>query len=119
MKGLSLITKETVLLTAVNGTKGIVLERVESEEPVRCSVFHPGATLPLHCGASNKILMAYLPEEDWDQIIAKEGLKRYRPNTITDADQLKVHLREIRRKDMLSAITRLIRMSSSSSTNFE
>jgi len=98
MKELSLLTKETVLLTAVNGTKGIVLERVESEEPIRYSLFQFGASLPLHCGASSKILMAYLPEEEWDWIIAKEGLKRYTLNTITNVDQLKAHLREIRKK---------------------
>ena len=98
MKELSQITKETVLLTAVNGRKGIVLERVESEEPIRCSVFQAGATIPLHCGASSKILMAYLSEEEWDQIIAKEGLKRFSPNTITNKNKLKAHLREIRRK---------------------
>ncbi len=98
MKELSLLTKETVLLTAENGTRAIVLERVESEEPVRFSVFKPGASLPLHCGASSKILMAYLPEEDWDRIIAKEGLKRYTSNTITDIDKLKAHLREIRKR---------------------
>lgn len=98
MKELSLLTKETVLLTAVNGTKGIVLDRVESEEPIRYSLFQPGASLPLHCGASSKILMAYLPEEDWDRIIAKEGLKRYTPNTISDVKKLKAHLREIRKR---------------------
>jgi DNA-binding IclR family transcriptional regulator len=98
MKELSLLTKETVLLTAVNGTKGIVLERVESEEPIRYSLFQPGASLPLHCGASSKILMAYLSEESWDLVIEKEGLKRYTPNTITDAEKLKAHLREIRKK---------------------
>jgi DNA-binding IclR family transcriptional regulator len=42
--------------------------------------------------------MAYLPEEEWDRIIAKEGLKQYTSNTITDADQLKAHLREIHKK---------------------
>lgn len=98
MKELSLLTKETTLITAVNGAKGIVLERVESEEPIRCSVFQAGATIPLHCGASSKILMAYLPEEEWDQIIAKEGLKRFSPNTITNKNKLKAHLREIRRR---------------------
>jgi len=98
MKELSLLTKETVLLTAVNGTKGIVLERVESEEPIRYSLFQPGATIPLHAGASSKILMAYLPEEEWDRIIKVEGLKRYTPNTITDRDKLKTHLREIRKR---------------------
>ncbi len=98
MKELSKITKETVLLTAVNGIKGIVLDRVESEEPIRYSSFQPGASIPLHAGASSEILMAYLPEEDWDRIIDKEGLKRYTPNTITKVTQLKAHLREIRRK---------------------
>lgn len=98
MRELSLRTKETVLLTAVNGTRGIVLARVESEEPVRFSIFQPGGTIPLHCGASSKILMAFLPEEEWDHIIAKEGLRRYTPNTIIHAEQLKTHLREIRRK---------------------
>ena len=98
IKELSLFTKETVLLTAVNGTKGIVLARVESEEPIRYSLFQPGVSIPLHCGASSKILMAYLPEEDWDRIIAAEGLKRYTNNSITDADRLKAHLKEIRKK---------------------
>jgi IclR family KDG regulon transcriptional repressor len=98
MKKLSAITKETVLLTAVNGTKGIVLDRVESEEPIRYSLFQPGTSLPLHCGASSKILMAYLPEEEWDRVIKKEGLTRFTPNTITNKNKLKAHLREIRGK---------------------
>lgn len=98
MKKLSRITKETVLLTTVNGTKGIVLDRVESEEPIRYSLFRAGAGIPLHAGASSKILMAYLPEEEWDQIIKRETLKRYTLNTITNANHLKVHLREIRKR---------------------
>jgi len=98
MKELSLLTKETVLLTAVSGTKGIVLERVESEEPIRYSLFQPGATIPLHAGASSKILMAYLPEDEWNRIIKTEGLKRYTPNTISDGNKLKTHLWEIRKR---------------------
>lgn len=98
MKELSLITKETVLLTAVNGTRGVVLDRIESEEPIRFSLFQPGTSIPLHCGASSKILMAFLPEKDWDGIIKQEGLKRYTPHTITNADQLKHHLRQIRKR---------------------
>jgi len=98
MKELSKLTKETVVLTAVNGTKGIVLERVESEEPIRYSLFQPGATIPLHAGASSKILLAYLPEEYWDRIFSTEGLKRYTPNTITYVKKLKAHLRKIRKE---------------------
>jgi DNA-binding IclR family transcriptional regulator len=98
MEELSQSTKETVLLTTVNGTKGMVLDRVESEEPIRYSLFQPGASLPLHGGASSKILMAYLQEKDWDRIIATEGLKRYTLNTITNIKKLKAHLKEIRKK---------------------
>jgi IclR family transcriptional regulator, KDG regulon repressor len=98
MKELALLAKETVLLTVINGTRGICLERVESEEPIRYSLFQPGADLPLHCGASSKVLLAYMNEEDWDRIIAKEGLKRYTDKTITEVEGLKSHLREIRRK---------------------
>jgi IclR family transcriptional regulator, KDG regulon repressor len=97
MKELSLLTKETVLLLVVNGTKGIVLERVESPEPIRYTLYQPGATIPLHSGASGKLLMAYLKEEEWDHIIKEEGMKAYTPNTITDADQLKSHLKEIQK----------------------
>jgi DNA-binding IclR family transcriptional regulator len=45
-----------------------------------------------------KILMAYLPEEEWGRIISKEGLRRYTPNTITQVRRLKEHLKEIREK---------------------
>lgn len=86
MEELSPLTKETVLLTAVSGTKGIGLDRVENEEPIGLSSFQPGANLCLHCGASRKVLMAYLPEEDWGRLVSREGLKRYTPCAITGAD---------------------------------
>jgi DNA-binding IclR family transcriptional regulator len=96
MKELSRATKETVLLTAVQGSKAICLERVESEEPIRYSLFTPGANLPLHAGASSKVLLAFLPEAEWDPVIAAEGLPRFTPQTITDRGALKTQLREIR-----------------------
>lgn len=98
MKALAAHAKETVLLTVVNGSRAVCLERVESEGAIRYTMFQPGASVPLHCGASSKILMAYLPEEEWDRIIAKEGLKRYTANTIILKGELRTHLREIRQR---------------------
>jgi IclR family KDG regulon transcriptional repressor len=98
MEELSSLTNETILLTAVNGTKGICLERIDSAHPIRYSSFGRGGSFALHCGAASKILMAYLPEEKWDQIIRTEGLRRFTQNTITSEVKLKDHLREIRRK---------------------
>jgi DNA-binding IclR family transcriptional regulator len=96
MKELSRLTKETVLLTAVHGAKAVCLERVESEEPIRYSLFTPGATLPLHAGASSKVLLAFLPETDWEEILVRERFHRYTPQTITDREVLKAQLQEIR-----------------------
>ena len=96
MKELSRLTKETVLLTAIQGNKAICLERVESAEPIRYSLFTPGANLPLHAGASSKVLLAFLPEVEWDAIIVEGGLQRFTPQTITDPGVLKEQLREIR-----------------------
>ena len=96
MKELSRLTKETVLLTSVRGNKAICLERVESEEPIRYSLFIPGASLPLHAGASSKVLLAFLPETDWDAVLGKGELQRFTPQTITDRAVLKAQLRVIR-----------------------
>jgi len=98
MKQLCTTTKETVFLIALNGTKGICLAKEDSEEPVRWHAFQLGQEIPLHCSAPGKILMAYLSEEDWDRIIAKEGLKQYTSNTITSIEKLKAQLRKIRKE---------------------
>jgi len=92
------LTKETIFLTVLKGTRGMCLERVESDEPVRYSLFQPGEEFPLHCGAPGKVLMAYLSEKDWDRVIKEEGLKRYTPSTMTKVGKLKANLRSIRRK---------------------
>lgn len=97
MEELRNLGKETVFLIALCGMKAIVIERVESEEPVRWSVNPPGQEIPLHCSAAGKALMAYLPEENWGDIIAKEGLKQFTPNTITKMSELTAQLREIQR----------------------
>jgi len=95
MRELSRLTKETVLLTSVAGNKAICLERVESEEPIRYSLFTPGASVPLHAGASSKVLLAFLPEKEWESILG-EGLQRFTPQTITDKGILKTQLKGIR-----------------------
>jgi DNA-binding IclR family transcriptional regulator len=98
MRELSRLTKETVLLTVVSGNKAICLERVESEEPIRYSLFIPGASLPLHAGASSKVLMAFLPESEWESILACEELARFTRRTTTDIEILKGQLKEIRNR---------------------
>jgi len=98
MEELSSLTKESVFLSIVNGSKRMVIEKVESDEPVRYSSPGVGAVSPLTIGASSKLLLAYLAEEDWGRLISNEGLKKYTSHTITDAGQLKRQLKEIRER---------------------
>jgi DNA-binding IclR family transcriptional regulator len=96
MEELRNVTKETVMLGVIEGHKALVLREVEGMYPIRMT-FDEGRTMPLHAGASSKILLAYLPAEEQDRII-EEGLPRYTENTITDPIQLKKELAGIREK---------------------
>ncbi|BDG58962.1 IclR family transcriptional regulator [Caldinitratiruptor microaerophilus] len=97
MTALSRRLEETVLLTQVSGHEAICLERVESRQVVRLS-FDRGVVLPLHAGASARVLMAYLEPEEVDAVIRSVGLPRYTENTITDPDRLKAVLQEVRER---------------------
>jgi len=55
-----------------------------------------GRRRPPHAGASSKILMAYLPEEEIQAIIRDKGLPKVCTNTITDPDELMAELAKIR-----------------------
>jgi DNA-binding IclR family transcriptional regulator len=89
-------TDETALLTVPNSARdhSVCLERVESSQPLRLSV-EPGRQLPLHAGASQKALLAFLAEEEVDRI-ASASLERLCRATITDGGALRSDLVEVR-----------------------
>ena len=55
-----------------------------------------GVPIPLHIGASPKILLAHLPEEKREQFIQQIELTPYTAKTIVDRDQLRQVISEIR-----------------------
>ena len=87
---------ETVLLTAIGPDRrtSVCLERVESRNPLRLSVV-PGLRVPLHAGASQKALLAYMSDVDLHAFI-DGGLPSLCDATITDPDALKKELKAIR-----------------------
>ena len=56
-----------------------------------------GVRLPIHAGASGKAILAFLPEEEIEEIIAS-GLQGVTDHTVVDPDRLRKQLAEIRRK---------------------
>ena len=89
---------ETVLLTAIGPDRrtSVCLERVESRNPLRLSVT-PGIQVPLHAGASQKALLAYMSDSDVDAFVDR-GLAALCDATITDPPALKKELGAIRKR---------------------
>ncbi len=96
MRELSRLTSETVLLVAPAGIFGICVERVESQEPVRLS-FAKGRMEPLYAGATVRALLAFLPDDVLEAVIAA-GLTPYTEVTISDPGALRANLADVRRQ---------------------
>lgn len=98
LPALAQATQETALLTVLADTRdsAVCLQRVESPQPLRMSV-EPGSSLPLHAGASQKILLAYLPDVE-QKAVAAGRLDALCSNTIVDGAQLLDELERTRER---------------------
>ncbi|WP_245954349.1 IclR family transcriptional regulator [Paenibacillus flagellatus] len=95
MQRLSAETGESVFLTWLDYHEGICVEIAESPQKLKYAV-SIGNRTPLYAGASNKAIMAFLPAEDQEAIIAK-GLKPVTGKTVIDPAKLRDDLTVIRR----------------------
>jgi IclR family acetate operon transcriptional repressor len=92
---LSSKTAETAHLMVLDGTMGVYLDRVESPQRVRVAS-NIGHREHLHGSAVGKAILAYLPEEQIETIIAGAGLPLITRRTITDPAELRTELARIR-----------------------
>lgn len=96
---------ESVFLTAVSGDESVCIDRIESSQHVRVTL-DIGGRYPLHAGASNKLLLAYLPPETREELIAR-GLRAHTADTITHSDELEENLATIRERGWASSVGEL------------
>jgi IclR family KDG regulon transcriptional repressor len=97
MERMAALSGETVLLSVLDPDRQYVvcIERVQQRAGLRL-ILEVGATAPLYAGCTAKALLAFLPEEEIDAVIAR-GLPAVTPHTITDPDRLRADLAEVRR----------------------
>jgi len=88
-------TGETAILTVYRDHEVICIEKAETRHSVRMTLDVGMRRFP-HAGASSKVLMAYLPEEEIQAIIQDKGLPRLCRNTITDPNDLRAEMAKIR-----------------------
>ena len=89
---------ELALFTVEEHGKGVCLYREHGESAVQTELYE-GRRSGLHHSAVGKAIMAHLPDERVDDIIA-DGLSAETPNTITDPEELKRELEEIRERGL-------------------
>ena len=82
------VVGETCNFTTTDGAGVLYLDRVEAPWPWRLTL-EVGAHVPLHCTASGKLFLAFMPRERRDRLIAHLKLSRMTATTLTSARALR------------------------------
>jgi DNA-binding IclR family transcriptional regulator len=91
-------SRETVSL-ATPGPGGVVcLDRLDSPHTVIAVSTPVGSLFPAHCTAAGKAILAYLADNEIDEVVGRSGLRQHTPFTITQLANLKGNLRLIRQR---------------------
>lgn len=103
LRSLLRATEETVQLVCPRGTERVVVQGFPGLQEL-CVVPAIGQALPIYVGASGKILMANMPDEERDRIIELTGLRPLSPLGITDRKTFLRVLQEARHKGYATSI---------------
>lgn len=90
-------TREAVQLAIMQDTNLVHVLRREARHAVRVEAGFGGNANAAHATATGKAILAWLPPTELDRIVADKGLTAFTPNTITDLEKLREHLRLVRR----------------------
>jgi DNA-binding IclR family transcriptional regulator len=98
MEKLRDLTGENTTLHELRDRKRVCVEKVESKQVLRDTILI-GDQFPAHCGASGKVLLAYLPAEELKEYCdSTRPLQALTARTITDPRKLAAELVRIKRR---------------------
>jgi len=95
LKRLAERTRETVKLGLFSEDQVLILAAIESPYQLHTRG-DEGKRAPLHCTGLGKAILAVLSEAELRRIIARTGLPKFTPRTITRLESLERELRQIR-----------------------
>ncbi len=87
--------KETAYMGILLGGDLLNVEQVCGPQRIQYAGWQ-GRRTPFYCTSAGKVLAAYLPDQELDQLIAEHPLQGYTAQTITDVDVLREHLMQVR-----------------------
>lgn len=79
-------TKLSVFLGLRSNLKAVIMDKVDSPHDIKISSAR-GMKIPLVAGSHGKALLSLLPEDQRDEILTEENLKKFTPNTCTRPDR--------------------------------
>lgn len=82
MRELAAATGETVLLTRLIKSTVYCIDRSDAVQRAMQVSYEPGQTLPAHAGASAHVLLAWLPDEELDEVLADLVFETFTEDTI-------------------------------------
>ena len=97
MRQLSREVDGAVSLGVRDGFKAVYIDKIESDATVRVSM-KIGQSLPLYCTGMGKALVAFLPDERLEELLARLRFEKHTPNTHGSPESLKADLMEVRRR---------------------
>ena len=87
---------ETVSLMRITDKYAICIESIEGQQVVRVTI-DQGRLQPLHVGASSKVLLSAIDENEWEHYLSFP-LKPLTSTSITDFDEMKRELYRVRKQ---------------------
>lgn len=86
-------TLEDSYLAVVDGNTGVFLEQYKGPQALKV-IDALRTSVPLHCGAIRKVLLAH-KDEGFIQAYIENGLEQFTENTMVDGQKLRANLQEI------------------------
>jgi len=89
------ISRETVHLGILERGEVVYIDKIDGPEPVRL-LTHVGKALPAYVTSMGKAIMAYLPEEELEEVLNQQSFEAITKNTITNKQAFRDHLKLVR-----------------------
>ncbi len=91
-------SRETVSLATPAPGGVICLDRLDSPHTIITVCTPIGTMFPAHCTAAGKAILAYMAQDEIEELVRRHGLRQFTPFTITQPAALLENLQLIRRR---------------------
>ena len=92
-------TGHTVNMAILDDVDIVYVERLRASRRLQNEIdldLHVGSRLPAYCTSMGKVLLAFLPDAERDELLSRVTFARRGPNTLTSKDALLAELRRVR-----------------------